>query len=152
MRAREFINLFEEYDDEEPDYSNLRSIEEVKQLLPKLSFVAQKVYDNWDEQDRDTYAGGGICHLIADDIVSFFWSLKPEIPASTVSSDHEQHVYSVIQVQEGVYMIDIHHSIYEIGGGFTWKKIPGVQFEPNDFTVYKISGDPSEFESITEEY
>lgn len=139
-------------DYEEQDYSNLPSIDDVKRMLPQIAAIAQKEYDSWDEEDRDTYAGGGICHLIADGIVSFFWDQKPEIPASTVSSSHEQHVYAVIQVQEGVYSVDIHHSTYETGGGFSWKKIPNVEFEPNDITLYKISGDPSEFESIIEPY
>jgi hypothetical protein len=130
-------------DDESTD---LQSIAVVKQLFPRLITVAQKVYDNWDEDDVDTYANGGICHLIADEISSVL--VKNNVNCSTVSDSYEQHVYTVVQVIEGVYSVDIHHSIYEVGAGFTWKKINNVTFDVNDISLYRITADPSEFDDM----
>lgn len=128
----------------------LPSLASLKQLAPEIVKVAQDAYDAWDEDNRDAYAGGGICHIIADAIVNVL--SDHNITATTQSSSHEQHVYVVAKIDNGVYMVDIHHSIYERGGGFTWYKVPNVVFEPSDITFYRISGDPDEFDQITAEY
>jgi len=122
----------------------LFSIEKVKKLVPKLVVAAQKIYNNWDEKDIDTYAGGGICHLIADEFCNVFW--KHKIPCSTVSSSFEQHVYSIIQTLDGVFTVDIHPSVYETGSGFSWKKIKNVKFDKSDIYFYKLSSNPEEFD------
>ena len=136
--------------DNEDEFSSLPSVQQGEQLRPLLIKAAQQVYDDWDEEDRDTYAGGGICHLIADVFSNILWDHK--INSSTVSSSHEQHVYVVAQFREGVYSIDLHYSYYETGGGFTWQKIPNVVLDPGDIHFYKITSDPGEFEAITSEY
>jgi hypothetical protein len=53
----------------------------------------------------------------------------------SVSSCHEHHVYIVGAFKEGVYKIDIPYGIYEKGGGFSWKKIEDVKFEPDDVVL-----------------
>jgi hypothetical protein len=121
----------------------LPSLDTVKHLKPMLVQVAQQVYDNWDELDIDTYANGGICHLIAEAIASIL--IDNNITATTVSSDHEQHVYTVVQVNEGVYTVDIPYQYYEAGAGYTWRKLPDVTFIPDDILFYCVSSDPSEF-------
>jgi hypothetical protein len=129
-------------DDEE--YALLSSIKAVRKVIPILVKSAQRVYNHWNEKNIDTYAGGGICHLIAD---KFCDILNDQgISCSTVSSDHEQHVFTVVQVKEGIYKVDIHPSVYETGGGFTWKKIKHVKFSNEDVYLYKISSNPEEFD------
>ena len=138
MRAKDF--LFE--------VSNLQgslpSIIQVKKLIPQMLVKAQEEYDNWDEADHDTYAGGGICHIIADKICDVLNDAG--VNCSTVSCSYEQHVYVAIQVEEGVYTVDIPYHIYETGGGFNWKKLPDVKFESNDIVFYKVTSDSEEFE------
>ena len=134
----------------EIEEEQLPSLAGLKQLAPEMVKVAQDAYRDWDEDDRDTYAGGGICHIIADAILNVLY--QHNITATTQSSSYEQHVYVVAKVDNGVYMVDIHHSIYEYGGGFTWHKVPDVVFEPSDITFYRISSDPDEFDQITAEY
>lgn len=129
------------YDDDEP--TELRSINDAKQLFPQLVKVAQSVYDKWDESETDTFANGGICHLIADEISSVL--ARNNFNCSTVSDPYEQHVYTIVQVIEGVYSVDIHHSIYEVGGGYSWTKINNVTFDTNDISLYRITSDPDEF-------
>ncbi len=118
-------------------------------LAPQLVAVAQLEYDKWDESDLDTYAGGGICHLIAEELVSVLDAAG--IEASTVSSTHEQHVYVVCKLQEGVVTLDIPYGLYEHGAMFTWSKIHGVQFEPLDLAWYKVDRDPEGYERYIED-
>lgn len=105
----------------------------------KVAEIAQKVYDQWDENE-DEYAGGGICHLIAEDVANHL--NDQGIEAQTVSSNFEQHVYVVAPLKDGVYVIDIHPSVYETGGGYSWKKIQGVKIDKSDVTVSRIDPDP----------
>jgi len=131
------------YIDDEGDRHKLLPVSRAKGMASKFAHLAQKEYDKWDESNEDTYARGGICHFIADAIASLLNDVG--ILATTVSSSHEQHVYVIAVFIEGVYSIDIHWSVYEKGGGFTWKKIPDVKFDASDITFYLIDSDPQTF-------
>lgn len=149
MKIFELLEDYD-YDDEEQDYSNLPSVKVAEALKPQMAHVAQVVYDRWDESDVDTYAGGGICHIIADVISDLLY--RHDINCAPISSSHEQHVYVAAQFAEGVYTIDIHHSNYETGSGFSWKKIHDVEFMPRDIDFYCVSRDPGDFDSYIEDY
>ncbi len=149
------LRLVEDNDDDYgDDYGDdqdepVMSINDIKSRISWLAKIAQKVYDDWDEDDKDTYAGGGICHLIADEFSSYL--NFHGIDTRTVSSSHEQHVYCVSVVKEGVYTVDIHWSYYESGGGFSWKKIPNVVFDGNEINFYRLSTDYHDFDEYTED-
>jgi predicted GNAT family acetyltransferase len=128
----------------EENTSALQSVQYAKKLLPKILEKVQKTYNDWDEGDIDTFAGGGICHFIADDICSVL--SEHNIECTTVSCSHEQHVYVAGKFIEGIFSIDIPYSIYETGGGFSWKKIPNIKFEPADVVFYKVSGDVDDWD------
>ncbi len=139
------------YDDEMEDLdAPTKSINDIKAATPYLVKIAQQVYNDWDEDDKDTYAGGGICHLIADELASYLNGIG--IETATVSSSHEQHVYCVSKVIEGVYSVDIHWSYYETGGGFSWKKIPDVIFDGSELEFYRVSSDYNDWEEQVGEW
>ena len=117
-------------------------------LAPALAEVAQQVYDKWDE-DPDCYAGGGICHLIAEEMAG---KLSDHgIDAQTVSQEiGDQHVYVVAKLKDGVYSIDVPPGVYETGGGYTWKKIKDVQITKDDIAIDKIDGNPNKFHDYIE--
>jgi len=117
--------------------------------MPQILSKVQKIYDDWDESDRDTYAGGGICHLLSDAICNIL--NDNDIDSTPVSCTMEQHVYVVAKFQEGIYEVDIPYHVYEIGGGYSWSKIPDVKFEPSDVRFQKLSGDPNQWENYIEE-
>ena len=113
-------------------------------ILQKMAAAAQKIYDDWDQNpETDELNGGGICHLIADDLAGIL--CRVGIEASTVSSNFEQHVYVVAKFREGVYQIDIPYHTYEQGGGYTWKKLPGIAFDSSHVSIYKIDSNPRNF-------
>jgi hypothetical protein len=123
-------------------------------LKPKLALAAQKVYDEWqqDENGSDDVLGeGGICQDIAyamADVLS-----NNGIEVATVSQQSgEQHVYVVAKTEDGVYIVDIPPYLYETGGGYNWKKIPDVQFDERYIVINMLSDDPNEFDEYSAEY
>ena len=130
--------------------SNLES------LTSEFVEAAQKIYDDWDEHP-DVYFGGGICHLIADAFVEIVYKHYPHYTASTFTRDDIQHVETIVynidsdslnddddvdvKTDIETVMIDLSPYIYENGGGFSWTKIPDVEFDNNDITFYRTYTD-----------
>ena len=141
------INVYEE---EEDNFEQLPSVNQAKNLLPMILAKVQKEYDDWDQSDVDTYAGGGICHILAEAICGIL--SNNGIECTTVSCSYEQHVYVAGKFDEGIYTIDIPYHIYETGGGFSWKKIPNITFDASDVIFYKSSGDPADWENYIADY
>jgi hypothetical protein len=108
-------------------------------LRPHMAAAAQQVYDAWDQSDEhDEYNGGGICQDIAEAIADVIYSQFPgdNYNAGTVSAQcGEQHVWVIMTVGGQGFEIDVPYSMYERGGGYTWQKIQGVKFEPNDIII-----------------
>ncbi len=140
-------------DDDEDDIGPLVSVRSIDKR--KLAARAQKVYDEWDA-DADPEGGdpevgfGGICHLIADEIVD---ELSDQGAQATPHhcTVGENHVFVIGQFTEGVYEIDIPPGTYESGGGYNWTKKPGVTIEPEDIVMERLSRNPRDFAEYTEE-
>jgi len=125
---------------------------ELRSLVPEFLRVAQEVYDAWELDDEGydwQVGGGGICHLIADEIAGVVSQVART--CSTVSATDEVHVYTVAALDSGVWLIDIRPYVYETGGGYSWKKIPGVSFEEADLTFDQLSCDPRDFREFVDE-
>lgn len=143
----------EDWDEEEEDYSDLPTMQAIVAAKPAIIRGVQKKYNEWqqDETGYDEEVGyGGICHLLADLITEVLY--EAGIPATTVSSSHEVHVYTVAQAQDGVFEVDIPYCTYETGGGYTWTKIPDVEFVLDDVIINRLSPDPGDFGQYTEEF
>jgi len=123
----------------------LKTLQQLKQKAPELVKAAQKVYDDWDQSDPDEgdwqVGHGGICHLIVDAMLD----VLNDFDATSLSLDTEVHVIMVVKLKEGVFSVDLPHSIYEKGGGYNWTKLPDVVFESSDLAIDKISGNPEDF-------
>jgi hypothetical protein len=139
--------------EDEFDTSSLNSVKDITDIVKDdMVKVAQKQYDDWkqDQNGQDVeVGGGGICHLIADDLISVLYRHKID-NVQSVCSNYEQHVYIVGQFKEGIYEIDIPYNVYETGGGYSWKKIPDVEFNRNDIVINRLSSDPSEYNNYVE--
>jgi len=123
-------------------------------LKPKLALAAQKVYDEW-EQDENGYCDmlgeGGICQDIANAMANVL--MDNGIECSTVSQQSgEQHVYVVAKTEDGVYNVDISPYLYETGGGYCWKKIPDVEFDKTYVVIDRLSSDPNEFDDYVGDF
>ena len=133
--------------------SGLKKVGAIHQAIPNLAKIAQKEYDTWevDENGQDPELGeGGICQDIADGIASHLAEMG--IDAAPVTAQvGEQHVFVLAKLHDGVYEVDIPPSVYETGGGYNWKKIPGVKFTRNHFVINKVSENPDDFDEMTGE-
>jgi hypothetical protein len=150
---RDFLVLMGLLDDEEDErYADLPLSSAITAVAPQIAAAAQTVYDAWDQSDpeNDDLNGGGICHLIADEAASIL--SRVNIPCATQCSSHEQHVYVVAQCRDGVFEVDIPHRLYERGGGFTWTKIEGVRFAPDDIVMSRLDGDPAKMADYVDEW
>ena len=138
----------------------------IASALPTLVKLAQETYNSWeqDEEGFDEMMGyGGICHLIADEIAGELSKLG--LDATTINSQiGENHVWAVVRIGEpnedpdaprgeydGVWSIDIPPGVYESGGGYTWKKKRGVEFDASDIDVTHESFDPADFDRYMED-
>ena len=128
--------------------NSLKRINDIKLLIPKLVIKAQEKYDEWSQDDDgmdDMLGSGGICQEIADGFSDVFNSNG--IDATTVSAEiGEQHVWTIIKLDDGVYEVDIPPSVYETGGGYSWKKRPNVRFDSSDIIINRLSADPNKFD------
>lgn len=124
----------------------------ISHLLPAMAQAAQRIYDDWEQDETghcDWLGSGGICQDIADGLIDPL--LNAGIDATTVSAQvGEQHVWVVADLPEGVYSIDIPPGVYETGGGYNWRKIPGVRFGPSDIVVSYLD-EPGTFEQYVEQ-
>jgi len=112
----------------------------IERLIPSFVKAAQEIYDEWDESDEDTYAGGGICHFIAEEIASICNSKIRGVLATVYTYSDVQHVVTIVgnSSTNECYAIDIPYRIYEKGGGYSWTKIPNVKFDNNDVLINQV--------------
>lgn len=150
-RHGELMKSFKQFMEES---GGLKTLAELKFLLPEIIKVSQGVYDSWaqDSDGMDEELGcGGICQDIAGDICGLLSERGFE--CSTVSQEiGEQHVYTVVKLEEGVYEVDIPPYVYESGGGYNWRKIPNVSFNQDHVIINRLDGDPESFENYAGEY
>lgn len=128
----------------------LKPLSDLKKLTPALAKAAQAVYDDWGSDEfgnvwcRFQEGPGGICHLIADEMISVITSHGFD-DCTTLSHDSMVHVSVLVKTADGVAEVDIDPYRYETGGGYNWKKIPDVSFEPEDVSIHIINKDPEVF-------
>ncbi len=112
----------------------------IRALTPQLLAAAQKVYDEWeqDEEGMDPELGfGGICQDIADAMASVLNQTLPDYNFTIMDNNGigEQHVWVVIWDDSECYAVDIPPGVYETGSGYTWHKIPDVTFTEDDLII-----------------
>jgi hypothetical protein len=125
---------------------NLPTLVQLRGLASDLAAAAQAVYDEWeqDEEGHDAVlAEGGICDLIASAMVGVLDRAFPDMFATTVHHTiGENHVNVLLCAREGVCSLDVPPSVYETGGGYRWRKKPGVRFGAEDIDLHVIDRDP----------
>jgi hypothetical protein len=118
---------------------------EIQATYPQLIAAAQKVYDEWD-QDEDGideyYGSGGICDDIADEICQVIESLTPH-NCFTRYDEYECHTSCYIYNVDTrlCFFLDIPYHVYETGGGYSWKKIKDVEFATNFIFIKQVDYD-----------
>lgn len=115
--------------------------QQLLRLRPKMAQAAQEVYNAW-EQDADgvdeELGGGGICDQISEAISSVIVSSIRGANVTEGGQDGDDHAWTIVYNQTEAYGVDIACHIYERGGGYSWSKVQGVQFTPNDVSIFEV--------------
>jgi 2'-5' RNA ligase/GNAT superfamily N-acetyltransferase/predicted GIY-YIG superfamily endonuclease len=134
-------------------YGKTASSSELKQNLMRwrgnIAARAQKVYDEWtqNEEGIDTeYGGGGPCDAIAEQIQDLLESLGVNTMSGGQEGDDHAWIIAYNYKTGEACGVDIPHSVYETGGGYSWKKIPNVVFTPNDVEIWPVDIKDIEYE------
>lgn len=136
----------------------------IEPLAQEFANAAIAEYKDWisllntdPDTAQDVYAGGGICHLIADKIGDIL-NKAGGFDFTQFTYDHEQHVVVIAKLEsdsgeDGVVdtvTIDVPWRLYEVGGGYSWEPLPEdeVEISGKDVQLYYQSMDIDNWESI----
>lgn len=109
----------------------------IRDRLPDLIQIAQRLYDNWNSGKP----GNGLCSYIAESWSDYFNNTSrsdgiratehyPDLPRFT------GHVSVLVYTDDAAYVIDLPHSLYEVKVSKSrWSKIPGKVFNPSQVVI-----------------
>mgnify|MGYP001607398369 FL=1 len=109
-------------------------------LRSRIVNVAQREYDNWDQDDEGfdpEFGQGGICTDIANEIGQVL--VEDGIDITSGGQEGMDHAWVVAYDKHTAYDVDIPCRIYEDGSGYTWMKLWGIKFTVNDVVISKIN-------------
>lgn len=130
------------------------SMSRSKELRTAIALAAQKVYDEWlpdAEGGDEEWAGGGICHNIAEAVQDVLDNLGIE-SVSVQQSIGENHTYVIALLDDGIYSVDIPPETYETGSGYSWEKKQGVVFDAGDVYIDLLSKDKETWDDYQNEF
>lgn len=115
---------------------SLRS--ELLALRGRLAEAAQGVVDEWeqDAEGVDEELGtGGPCDRVADAMSLVISEAIPEADVEDGGQDGDDHAFLLVGRDGEVFVVDVPPEVYEVGGGYVWRKIPGARIEEADVVV-----------------
>lgn len=98
--------------------------------------IAQKIYDDWD--DDDEFSAGGICDSIADEISGLIAFKLSNIEIFEGGHDGDDHAWIIVERDNIQYGVNIPSDVYEVGGGYNWRKRKNIVFDIDDVEIFKI--------------
>lgn len=114
--------------------------QELFALREQIAAAAQEIYNIWEQDDEgsdEEYGSGGICddvqRAMGDAIVS---NIECELEDGGWEGD--DHANLIVSRGEEKYIVDIPATVYEIGGGMNWRKLPDVTITADDVIVAPI--------------
>lgn len=105
-----------------------------------IATIAQQEYDNWeqDEDGEDPELGtGGICDRIAAEIGNALAEAGVETMDGGQPGD--EHAWLIAYTATEAFGIDVPMSLYEMGGGYKWTKLPDVTLKPGDVEIWRMN-------------
>ncbi len=115
--------------------------QQLLRLRQQMAFAAQRVYNSWEQDENGMDAdlgGGGICDEIANVISGVIAQYVRNAEIAEGGHEGDDHNWIVVYNQQEAYGVDIPCHIYERGGGYSWQKLQGVHFSPNDISIWEV--------------
>lgn len=108
-------------------------------LREEVAAAANVVLSQW-EQDGDgvdaELGTGGACDLVARAIGEVLAGHGYDV--SDGGQEGDGHAYIIAYDGKTAFAIDIHPSVYEEGGGYSWRKKDGAVVVPDDVQVWEV--------------
>jgi hypothetical protein len=113
-------------------------VADIKALGPLLVNAAQEVLDDWEQdvlgEDPDLGTGGP-CDRVANAMADVISQAMPDAEIEDGGHDGDDHAYVLVTLGAEQAFVDIPSDVYETGGGYVWKKKPGVRLTEADIMV-----------------
>lgn len=110
-------------------------------LRPQMASAAQAVLDDWT-QDEDGYdeelGGGGACDRVSDAMRDVVAEAHPELEFQEGGQDGDDHAFFIAYDTDEAFAVDVHPSVYETGGGYSWRKVDGAEVGAGDVAVWEV--------------
>lgn len=119
----------------------------IESARPEMAKAAQDELDNWeqDEEGLDpNYGCGGSCDQVSQAIGDVL--ANKGFAITDGGQEGDDHAYVIAHTGDHAFAVDIHPSVYESGGGYSWRKRHGVQILPRHIDV-----DPIDIDYIPQE-
>lgn len=106
-------------------------------LRPRMVEAAQAVLDAWVQVDGvdEELGTGGACDRIAAAIADVVSEELGDVEEVMGGQDGDDHAFYIFFRDNESYMVDIPCSVYETGGGYTWRKREGVRLDVRDVLI-----------------
>lgn len=116
----------------------------LRALRPQIAKAAQEILDDWN-QDEDgideEFGGGGACDRIADAMRDVISDALPDVEFQEGGQDGDDHAFIIAYDADEAFAVDIPPSVYETGGGYSWKKIEGAEVLASDVVIWEVDRD-----------
>ena len=116
----------------------------LKSLRHELAQAAQTVLNTWnqDEAGFDEILGfGGPCDEIAAAMSSVIAANIPDAEIRDGGFEGDDHAWVIVQLAGEACAVDVPPDVYEIGGGYAWRKRENAVIQVEDVVI-----EPTEFE------
>lgn len=118
--------------------------QKLESIRSELAQAAQAVVDEWqqDEEGLDEELGsGGICDRVSEAMSSVVSDKIDGVNFTEGGQPGDDHAYFIVYDDEEAFAVDIPPSVYETGGGYSWKKRQDAEIGPEDVSIYEIERD-----------
>jgi hypothetical protein len=114
---------------------------EIRTLAPELAAAAQKELDDWvqDEDGVDVeFGAGGVCDAISRRLADVIATHIEAVEIADGGWEGDDHAYLLCTRGAESVVVDLPPHLYEVGGGYSWRKIEGVRLTAQDVLIEDI--------------
>ena len=118
-------------------------LKKLEALRSELAQAAQSVVDEWVQDDEgydEEFGSGGACDQVSDAMSAVVGKIDG-VETQEGGQPGDDHAYFVVYDEDEAFAVDVPPSVYETGGGYSWKKIPNAKIEPGDVVFVEVDRD-----------
>lgn len=124
------------------DLATARTLgERLRALRPSLARAAQRVVDEWEQDDEgvdEEFGTGGACDAVARAMEDVIAQRMPGVEFRDGGQEGGDHAFVIVLTDSEAYAVDVPADVYETGGGYRWRKRRGAVISPEDVVVERL--------------